>query len=141
MRREGGFTLIELLVVILIVAILAAVAVPVFLRQREKGYQDQVQSALKNAATAIESYSTRRESLGDLSALDGGDSDLNNAPYQLMLEEGYRASTGVGITVAAPGTSYCVTATHADLPASNVWQIATYNSDAGAPAPADADTC
>ena len=37
-RNEAGFTLIELLVVILIIAILAAIAIPVFLRQREKGW-------------------------------------------------------------------------------------------------------
>lgn len=35
-RRDQGFTLIELLVVVIVVGILAAVAVPVFLRQRDK---------------------------------------------------------------------------------------------------------
>jgi type IV pilus assembly protein PilA len=53
-EREGGFTLIELLVVILIIAILAAIAIPVFLNQRKKGWTSQVQSTLKNAATAQE---------------------------------------------------------------------------------------
>jgi type IV pilus assembly protein PilA len=57
-KQEGGFTLIELLVVILIIAILAAIAIPVFLNQRKKGWTAQVQSAVKNAATAEESYST-----------------------------------------------------------------------------------
>jgi prepilin-type N-terminal cleavage/methylation domain-containing protein len=33
-EREEGFTLIELLVVIVIIAILATIAIPVFLRQR-----------------------------------------------------------------------------------------------------------
>jgi type IV pilus assembly protein PilA len=55
-RGDGGFSLVELLVVILIVAILAAIAIPVFLNQRKKGWAAQVQSAVKNMATAEESY-------------------------------------------------------------------------------------
>src|ERR671914_253536 len=42
------------LVVLFIVAILAAIAIPVFLRQREKASIDQVESALKNAAITQE---------------------------------------------------------------------------------------
>ena len=34
-RGEGGFTLIELLVVMIIIAILMAVAVPTFLKQKQ----------------------------------------------------------------------------------------------------------
>jgi type IV pilus assembly protein PilA len=60
MNEQGGFTLIELLVVILTIAVLAAISVPVFLRQRERGYVAQSVAALKNAATAAESYATGR---------------------------------------------------------------------------------
>jgi type IV pilus assembly protein PilA len=57
-RGEEGFTLIELLVVIIIIGILAAIAIPVFLNQRSKGWDAAVQSDLRNAATAQETYLT-----------------------------------------------------------------------------------
>ncbi len=57
-RGDEGFTLIELLVVIIIIGILAAIAIPVFLNQRQKGWEAAVQSDLRNAATAQETYLT-----------------------------------------------------------------------------------
>ena len=140
-KREQGFTLIELLVVILIIAILAAIAIPVFLRQREKAWASQVQSGLKDAATAIESYGTGAG--GDFGALDGADSAANNAEYVLLTSNGYKKASTVEITVAvpAPGTIYCITDTHSLLPMADAWQTAVYNSSDGSPAPSDIDAC
>ena len=62
LRRRGedekGFTLIELLVVILIIGILAAIAIPAFLNQRNKAYDASAKSQIKTAQTAEETYST-----------------------------------------------------------------------------------
>lgn len=123
-QREGGFTLIELLVVILIIAILAAIAIPVFLRQREKGWRSQMESALKNAATAQESFLTTSTAYtDDLSLLSG---------------EGLRAAPDVSLTVtSADGAEYCMTAEHASLSDVTYW----YGSNTGRPVTASPNPC
>ena len=121
-EREGGFTLIELLVVILIIAILAAIAIPVFLNQRKKGWVAQAQSALKNMATAEETV-----------LVETGSYQGNGATELTALSaQGFRYSTAdvtPDVISATAASSYClkVTSVH---DASIVWY---YDSNVGAP--------
>jgi type IV pilus assembly protein PilA len=100
LRSESGFTLIELLVVVAIIGILAAIAIPQFSAYRKRGYEAQVKSDLRNAATAEEAYFTQAFAY-KTGALSNG------------VPTGFNKSTQVTLGAINSGTSgFHVTATH-----------------------------
>ena len=92
-RFSSGFTLIELMIVVVIVAILAGIAYPLYTEQVNKTRRSDGMSALTNAVTMQERYFSQNNSYftTDMSKIGGNTS-----------EEGYYT-----LSVANPGGAGC----------------------------------
>jgi len=103
--NDSGFTLIEMLVVLIIIGILAAIAIPAFLAQQEKGWRAQAVSDMKNAATAVESYAT--DTGGSYAGVDGADESS-----LALVGQGFRHGSLVAVTVESTTDYYCIRGLH-----------------------------
>ncbi len=130
--KEEGFTLIELLVVIIIIGILAAIAIPVFLSQKKKGYEASEKSDLRNVAQAVESYNVDNQNyaqtvFGTGTLTDGTSKVTGSAQTigadKLNMSNGNTITWIGGKTV---GTAFCLKATSTKT--ATVWW---YSSDKG----------
>jgi type IV pilus assembly protein PilA len=95
-KDDEGFTLIELLVVVVIIGVLAAIAIPIFLSQKDKAAEAGVKSDIKNASTYLEAL-----------FVDTG-SYANADAYLADEDTGYKASDENDITVTGDTEGYCI---------------------------------
>jgi len=116
LRNERGFTLIELLIVVAIIAILAAILIPNFLRARAQSQFAASKGNLKNLATALESYFVDRGSYpAALIDLAAGQAYLRAVPNDPCSNTAY-TYTAIGtpptdyrMAVDFPSTNACDT--------------------------------
>lgn len=108
-NKKSGFTLVELMVVAIIVAILAAVAIPLMSGNTQRAIATEGQTGCSTIATAIRMFALENDAsavstLDDLPAIEDGDLDGE------YFDDGSYAISDV----SADGRSYTITATVAD---------------------------
>ena len=125
--QEGGFTLIELLVVVIIIGILAAIAIPAFLGQRESAHRSAVESDLRNVAMDLETYYTAE---GEYPGGSDSEASWDDDPVEITDEDiEVNLSDGVTIEYDETDDAYTLEGSHEQVADGD--ESIVYDPDAG----------
>lgn len=104
MRRQRGFTLVEVMVTVLIVAILAAIAIPSYRSQVRKSRRAEAKTALMDLAGREERYFNTNNAYTTISG-NLGYGTATSAMTNFSVGGGY-----YGVTANATATTYSIVA-------------------------------
>jgi prepilin-type N-terminal cleavage/methylation domain-containing protein len=99
-KNRGGFTLVEIMIVVAIIALLAAIAVPNFLRSRKRSQATQVLEDLRQIDSAVDQWAIENNKAGG-AAVTWGD-------VQKYIKTGTRLYTSSGKDIL--GNSFTISA-------------------------------
>jgi type IV pilus assembly protein PilA len=122
-ENDKGFTLIELLVVMIIIGILAAIAIPVFLNQRQKAQDSATKADVTTLGKEIATYFVDNNTApvsGSQVTVSGNNYTFNGATVGrrsqstiTLVNQGFNSST--------PTTDWCVALSNSAGSGTKVW--------------------
>ena len=128
-NNEGGFTLIELLVVMIIIGILAAIAIPAFLSQKNKAKETSAKADVSTIGKEIAAYYVDNTGTLTLTSVVGTSWTLSAGATPVAtgkLSAGNStATTGTTPNVITSGDVFCVSVSNAD--ATTPWKFSAKN--------------
>ncbi len=120
-HNRKGFTLIELMIVVVIIGILAALAIPRFMKATTKAKQSEAKQLLKQIYTMEHTYRQANNTYGDLGVT------INAGAGGTFPQIGVEVQTTARYTYAIAGNATTFTATATanldDDAANDVWTI------------------
>jgi len=106
-KRSQGFTLIELMVAVAILALLSAIAIPIYTRYSDRTYRSEAMADLLDCAQALERRAS--QTFDYLGAAVGGADDGAIDPAICQAES--VAANRYAITIAGGAANFTLTAT------------------------------
>ncbi len=108
-RDDKGFTLIELLVVMIIIGILAAIAIPVFLSQRQRAVEAGMKSDLRTVANEVESFFVDTQTYPPAANVTAVAGTTTVGTGGVAVKTG--STNTIAYALETGGASYCLSAT------------------------------
>ncbi|MEO7932139.1 MAG: prepilin-type N-terminal cleavage/methylation domain-containing protein [Chthoniobacterales bacterium] len=102
-KNRGGFTLVEIMIVVAIIALLASVAVPSFLRARKRSQATAVKNDLRLIDAAVDQYAIENNKAAGVQPTGADISKYLKTGTRLQVAAANNAITDqLGNTVAVP---------------------------------------
>ena len=100
-KNQGGFTLVEIMIVVAIIGLLAAIAVPGFIRARKRSQATAVLNDARVLDGAKDQYAIENNKTGTITVTNG-----MLASYLKLGSRLYKAAQGAGDITDLTGGSY-----------------------------------